>query len=115
MDPHPRAIRERGHEPDEDPIAGDDRWIVGQDQAAMELPGLDTGEVERGPTRSRCLDRRSVDLDLANADGPVARHEPERRAAGQPGAAERAGHDDPATLDREDPVDRQARTGGWRG
>ena len=100
---------ERRREPDEQPVARDDRRVVGQLEPAVEVGGVDPGEVERGPARVGARDGRAVDLDLADADGPVARHEPEGRAARQRAAAQRAGDDDPAALDREDPVDREAR------
>ena len=114
VDPCPRAIGQRRRQPHEDAIAGDDRRVVGQDQTAMEVAGLDAGEVERRPAGSGRLDRGAVDLDLADSHGPVARHEPEGRAAGQRPAAQRTGHHDAATLDREDPIDREARPGGRR-
>jgi hypothetical protein len=41
----------------------------------MEIPSLDTGEVQRGPSGLSDLHRRTVDLDLADADRAVARHE----------------------------------------
>ena len=83
-----RSGQRRG-EPDEEPVAGDDRRVVGQDEAAMQVARLDAGQVERRPPGPARLDGRAVDLDLADPDGPVARHEPER-ACPRPAARPRS-------------------------
>ena len=54
-------------------------------------------------------DRGAVDLQLAHAHDAVPGNDPQRRAPLEPAAPERPGHDDAATLDCEDPVDREAR------
>ena len=109
VDPGPRTIGQGRGEPDEDPVARHDGRVVGQDQAAMEIARLDTGEVQRGATRPGDLDGGVVDLDLADAGRPVAWHETQGGASGDRSATKRAGHDHATTLDREDAVDGQAR------
>ena len=74
----------------------------------MGLEALGAGQVQGDPAGSRALDRGPVDLDLADADGPVARHGPERRSGLDRAPAQGPGHDRATTLDREGPIDRQA-------
>ena len=81
MDAQPRAVRQRRAEPDEDAVARDDRRVIGQDQAPMQVGDPHASDVQRRPPGLSRLDAGAVDLDLADADGPVARHEPERRAS----------------------------------
>ena len=86
--------------------------------AAVELRGVDAGEVERGPARRPrpASTRAAVDLDLADPDGrarPARAAACRRVASGPPRSVPVT--TDAAALDREDPVDRQrrrARAGG---
>ena len=76
----------------------------------MQLAGLDTAKVERGPTATvDGIDPRTANLDLADPDVAVTGKESERRPSGQRATTQRAGHDGAAALDREDPVDREGR------
>ena len=92
---------------------GADRWPRPHGSSvrtdpAVEVARVDPGEVERRPPGLGAIHGRAVDLDLADPDRPVARHEPEGGAADRCRAAERPGHDDAAALDREDAVDGEA-------
>ena len=84
----------------------------------MEITGLHAGKVERRAPGLGLVDGGAVDLDLAHTDGSVARDEPERGATRQRPATERPGDHGAAALDREDAVDREARSMRshvWRG
>ncbi len=73
----------------------------------MELEALRAGQVQGDAAGSRSLDRGSVHLDLADADGPVARHDAEGSSGTDGSPAQGPGHDRATTLDRERAVDRQ--------
>src|SRR4029077_2010017 len=78
--------------------------------AAPRLRVVGPGDVQR--RSSAAFDDRdggAVDLDFTRPDGPSARLDAPRLATGQGPAPQRAGHDETAPADREDPVDRQPR------
>ena len=112
VDARAGAIRQGRREPDEHSIAGRDRRVVGQDEAPMQFARLDAGEVEGRPAEVRQVDGRTVDLDLPDADRAIARDETQRGPSAQGTPSEGPGDDGASTLDREDPIDRQARPRG---
>ena len=82
--------------------------IAGQDVAPLGLGG--TRQVDRDPTAAADpLDGRAVDLELARPNLNAGRLESERIAARQRTAAQRAGHDRPASSNRERPIHGQSR------
>ena len=109
VDPEARSVRDGGGEHDEQSIRGVHVGVVREDDATVQAGCRVARKVERGAAAARnLLHRRAVDLDLADAHGVVARHDPQVRPARQRPAAERARDDRPATLDPERAIDGEA-------
>ena len=74
MDASAHPIRGSSLERCEQPIRGDDLRVRGQHHPTAQLTDVDAAEVQRRPsTAGDTLDRRPVDLDLADPHLPAAR------------------------------------------